>query len=583
MTDQRDTYITVDIETNSPAIRGNALVENVGVQWSDGLIRPMLRKWQALPCQFLMSFSTTDDDQTSLNMDIFRGRVLDAAWDVRLGQLVIEGIEKLPKGAPQVFVQFEAFDKTLSVSIRNPGPITAKFIHANSGFVQALSPKEDVFTRVVKCPNCHQKLRLRSDKMEMTYACPRCSMELELRSDRGLELVSQASQVNEAKSREASSVHREAPEVDSQVQSHRDTQSQRHSRLGISEGSIGMKREWRKVSLQQAKEHPLYGIKNWLAVFAFGVILGPLQALGRIRNSAHELGVTAWQLLANDLANTGFLTFSLVFSVAVSGALLWLLYTLHPRFRVLATIILLCNGPVYILMAILTGAFRMPGVTGALTHGFVVSFFWLFVWAIYLHRSRRVRVTFEHCVLRESERPAGLASDVRKASAPNESDWAGALAEIEEGRVNKGAWARAFAEAGGDDARAKAIYIKTRAELANAQELNSIRTTTGVDIAAASLPTTPLASELPTQALQEPAPYVFPIPPALENRLSSKKFRIWSGLGIFAVGFVPFAVWGPVQLSEFAALLGFGLVFGGLGLVLSGLFSGAPGLDDTRM
>ena len=46
----------------------------------------------------------------------------------------------------------------------------------------------------------------------------------------------------------------------------------------------------------------------------------------------------------------------------------------------------------------------------------------------------------------------------------NNDAYAAALAEIEEGRLDKGTWARAFAESGGDESKAKALYIKARAE-----------------------------------------------------------------------------------------------------------------------
>ncbi len=46
----------------------------------------------------------------------------------------------------------------------------------------------------------------------------------------------------------------------------------------------------------------------------------------------------------------------------------------------------------------------------------------------------------------------------------NNDAYAAAFAELEEGRVDKGAWARAFAESGGDESKAKALYIKARAE-----------------------------------------------------------------------------------------------------------------------
>ncbi len=50
-----------------------------------------------------------------------------------------------------------------------------------------------------------------------------------------------------------------------------------------------------------------------------------------------------------------------------------------------------------------------------------------------------------------------------KSSAPNNA-YAAALAEIEEARLDKGTWARSFAESGGDESKAKALYIKARAE-----------------------------------------------------------------------------------------------------------------------
>lgn len=46
---------------------------------------------------------------------------------------------------------------------------------------------------------------------------------------------------------------------------------------------------------------------------------------------------------------------------------------------------------------------------------------------------------------------------------PGNEAYATALAEIEEGRLDKGIWARSFAESGGDESKAKAAYIKVRA------------------------------------------------------------------------------------------------------------------------
>lgn len=56
-----------------------------------------------------------------------------------------------------------------------------------------------------------------------------------------------------------------------------------------------------------------------------------------------------------------------------------------------------------------------------------------------------------------------VSTTTAKAVAGNDV-YASALAEIEEGRLDKGVWARSFADSGGDESKAKALYIKARAE-----------------------------------------------------------------------------------------------------------------------
>jgi|GEM_PF-4723126 len=58
-----------------------------------------------------------------------------------------------------------------------------------------------------------------------------------------------------------------------------------------------------------------------------------------------------------------------------------------------------------------------------------------------------------------------LNLDERKQrSAPSEEAYAEAAEEIESGRVQKGLWAKAFADADGNSERQKALYLKYRAE-----------------------------------------------------------------------------------------------------------------------
>lgn len=50
-----------------------------------------------------------------------------------------------------------------------------------------------------------------------------------------------------------------------------------------------------------------------------------------------------------------------------------------------------------------------------------------------------------------------------KPGLADNNSYAEAMAEVDEGRIDKGTWARAYAEAGGDESKAKAAYIKSRA------------------------------------------------------------------------------------------------------------------------
>jgi hypothetical protein len=92
---------------------------------------------------------------------------------------------------------------------------------------------------------------------------------------------------------------------------------------------------------------------------------------------------------------------------------------------------------------------------------FGTSFWWALLGSGYgVYRARKK--------LKTVNASNGNASQkVTNAKNTTNDAYAAALAEIEEGRIDKGAWARAFAESGGDESKAKALYIKARAEAIN--------------------------------------------------------------------------------------------------------------------
>lgn len=237
-----------------------------------------------------------------------------------------------------------------------------------------------------------------------------------------------------------------------------------------------MSTKWTPVSDTQAEGHPLYGLGGWLSVFAFLLVAGLLAS------------VAWWAIVLIIQAPTSpairFLkTFLVVF--AFSGiVILGLMVAKHAAFRWTALVLLVVPWPV------LAGIYRESLPMNVIVGGSVAWLVLVAVWGTYLQRSRRVRVTFEHQVRAgdgDDMEPtpefhdAGrfewrVAPTLQDAPEPHRHDhvdhagedideewWARALDEYESGCRRPGVWARAFAEADGDEAVAKARYLKLRA------------------------------------------------------------------------------------------------------------------------
>ena len=79
-------------------------------------------------------------------------------------------------------------------------------------------------------------------------------------------------------------------------------------------------------------------------------------------------------------------------------------------------------------------------------------------WGVYQARARLKRR------LISASAPNVSSPQSQQSARPVNDAYAEALSEIEEGRVDKGVWARAFADAVGEAEKAKALYIRARAE-----------------------------------------------------------------------------------------------------------------------
>jgi hypothetical protein len=245
-----------------------------------------------------------------------------------------------------------------------------------------------------------------------------------------------------------------------------------------------MSRVWIPVSPVHARAHPLYGRGGWLALFMLTVLAGLVASSG------------FWAIILTARAAADSLIQFLGVYAAISafaGLVILALFILkNPNFRIAAISLMLVPWPA--LAAIYYNSVPESFLLG----GSVAWMVSVAIWATYLQRSRRVRVTFEHCIAGEapearseplyyahgSNEGAGAAPATRPTGAmaqrfdainsqrleeatadtdPNERCWAQALSEYENDRKKPGLWARAYAEGQGEEAAAKAHYLKLRA------------------------------------------------------------------------------------------------------------------------
>jgi hypothetical protein len=246
-----------------------------------------------------------------------------------------------------------------------------------------------------------------------------------------------------------------------------------------------MSRVWIPVSPVHARAHPLYGRGGWLVLFMLTVLAGLVASSGfwAIILSARTAADSLIQFLGVYAAITAF-----------AGLVILALFILkNPNFRIAAISLMLVPWPA--LAAIYYNWVPESFLLGG-SVAWIVS---VAIWATYLQKSRRVRVTFEHCISGEapearsepryyahgSNEEAGAAGANFPVGAmtqrfdainserpgettaantdPNERCWAQALSEYESDRKKPGLWARAYAEGQGEGAAAKAHYLKLRA------------------------------------------------------------------------------------------------------------------------
>lgn len=232
-----------------------------------------------------------------------------------------------------------------------------------------------------------------------------------------------------------------------------------------------MTRRWKLVTAEEAKQHPLYGVGGWLALFAFGVLAGFLQNFGAISGEALKIGMTVDKFLSFAVPGVLFIKAALAVGLLKVIVIYALLFSKNSKFRTATTYVLVGELPALLLAGISIGG--SPGLGGFLIFSLPSWLLGCAVWVTYIQRSKRVRVTFEHMVEVPQEKavtgirndtPHLEANDVLVEASAIDATYEKIDQELKTDNLDRATWTRAQGDAEGNAERAKALYIRYRAQ-----------------------------------------------------------------------------------------------------------------------
>lgn len=112
----------------------------LGIETMGGVLTPIIEKNSMIPTKKSQVFSTADDNQPAVTIQVFQGERKMAAQNKSLGRFDLTDIPPAPRGMPQIEVTFDInADGILNVSAKDKGTGKAQSIQikANSGLSDA--------------------------------------------------------------------------------------------------------------------------------------------------------------------------------------------------------------------------------------------------------------------------------------------------------------------------------------------------------------------------------------------------------------------------------------------------------------
>tara|TARA_B100001093_G_scaffold44867_11_gene38120 strand:- start:7360 stop:9285 length:1926 start_codon:yes stop_codon:yes gene_type:complete len=160
----------------------------LGIETMGGVMTPVIEKNTTIPTNKSQIFSTAEDNQTAVTVNVVQGERKQAKDNKQLGLFNLDGIPAAPRGMPQIEVSFDldangilnvsakdkATDKEQSITIQASGGLSEEDIEKMVKDAEANAEDDKIFEEMVQARNaadtlihgCKKTLEESADKVE---------------------------------------------------------------------------------------------------------------------------------------------------------------------------------------------------------------------------------------------------------------------------------------------------------------------------------------------------------------------------------------------------------------------------------